>query len=55
MTETYSAENIFRYRTAIAMVDDMEKSGCFTETDKKKIYEIIAKNYGLDSCSIFTA
>ncbi len=54
-SDIYSADNLIRYRMAIALADSMENSGCFNASDKKKIYAIIAEKYGLNSCSIFAA
>ena len=54
-TEPYSPDNIMKYHTALSVVDNMEKEGFLSAPDKRKIYTVIARKYGIDSGSIFAA
>lgn len=45
--------NIIRYKTSMAMFKDLLKRGIITAEEYAKIDTIIAKKYGVNSCSIF--
>ena len=54
-TEAYNPDNIMKYHTALSVVDNMEKEGFLSASDKRKIYTVIARKYGINSGSIFAA
>jgi len=51
--ESYGAENIMNYRIAVSVVDNMSAEGFLTDTDKKKLYAVLAERHGIDPDSIF--
>ena len=46
-------EALWRYQTAMALARKMLSQGIITEKEYEKIDTIIAKKYGVSSCSIF--
>ena len=53
--DKYSADNIMRYRTAVAAIDNLVKQGLLSAKDKAKMCSILNKKYSINSCSIFAA
>ena len=53
--DKYSADNIMRYRTAVAAIDNLVKHGLLSAKDKAEMYSILNKKYNINSCSIFAA
>lgn len=46
-------QRLLRYRTSIAVLHSMVKSGILKNTDFPKCCSILAEKYGLSLCSIF--
>ena len=46
-------QSIVRYRIAMSMAKSMLNKGIITEEEYAKIDTIMAKKYGLSSCTIF--
>ena len=53
--DKYSADNIMRYKTAVAAIDNLVKHGLLSAKDKVEMYSILNKKYNINSCSIFAA
>ncbi len=53
--DKYSADNIMRYRTAVATVDSLVKQGLLSAKDKTEMCSILNNKYSINSCSIFAA
>ena len=49
----YMESNVFGYKIAMALANEMLNQGIITEKDYGKIDTIMAKKYGLNSYSIF--
>ncbi len=53
--DKYSADNIMRYRTAVAAIDNLVKQGLLSAKDKAEMCSILNNKYSINSCSIFAA
>lgn len=53
--DKYSAENIMRYKTSVAAIDNLVKQGLLSTKDKAEMCSILNNKYSINSCSIFAA
>lgn len=51
--EVYAAERLLQYRLAVSVVDNMEKTGLISVSDRRMMLDALALKYGFDKDSIY--